>query len=226
MQLLVVEDDQVIADHIVTGLQSRGHEAALARTGSEAIIALDRCKPDAVVLDRLLPDVSGIAVIDYARSRGNRVPVLMLSALGSVRDRIEGLEVGADDYIAKPFDLGELEARLTAIVRRAAPPPEKALLEVGRLRLDPTSHRAVFAGNFAPLNRKQYSLLAYLMQNADQLVTRSMLLEGVWSYAFTPAANIVESNISRLRTALSGIGCDPIETRRGAGYILNSSLCA
>jgi two-component system OmpR family response regulator len=154
------------------------------------------------------------------------VPVLMLSALGSVKDRIEGLEVGADDYLAKPFDMDELAARLSAIARRNVSRPEGSRLQVGRLELDPSSHRARYRDASAALNRKQYSLLAHLMRNTDRLVTRSMLLESVWAYSFSPTTNIVESNMSRLRTALLGLGCDPIETQRGAGYILRSDRCA
>ncbi|NIJ08512.1 two-component system OmpR family response regulator [Sphingomonas vulcanisoli] len=221
----MVEDDPVIADHIVSGLGSFGHSATLARTGSEAIDALGVHSPDAVVLDRMLPDGDGISVIDHMRSRNEIVPVLMLSALGSVKHRIEGLDSGADDYLAKPFDVDELVARLNAIVRRGAPRSDGVSQEVGMLRLDPSSHRALYRDAAVTLNRKQYSLLAHLMRNADRLVTRSMLIEYVWSYSFSPTTNIIESNMSRLRTALQEMGCDPIETQRGAGYILRTERC-
>jgi two-component system OmpR family response regulator len=226
VHLLVVEDDQVIADHIVSGLSSFGHSSTLARTGSEAIEALAGRQHDAVVLDRMLPDGDGTSVIREMRSQSGSVPVLMLSALGSVKHRIEGLQMGADDYLSKPFDVDELAARLNAIVRRGAPRSDGVSLEVGMLRLDPSSHRAIYRDATATLNRKQYSLLAHLMRNADRLVTRSMLLECVWSYSFSPTTNIIESNMSRLRTALQEVGCDPIETQRGAGYILRTERCA
>jgi two-component system OmpR family response regulator len=226
VHLLVVEDDPVIADHIVSGLGLFGHSATLARTGSEAITALAGRSHDAVVLDRMLPDGDGTSVIRHMRSHGGAVPVLMLSALSSVKHRIEGLQLGADDYLAKPFDVDELAARLNAIVRRGAPRSDGVNLEVGRLRLDPSSHRVLYGTAAAVLNRKQYSLLAHLMRNADRLVTRSMLLECVWSYSFSPTTNIIESNMSRLRTALQEIGCDPIETQRGAGYVLRTERCA
>jgi two-component system, OmpR family, response regulator len=225
VHLLVVEDDPVIADHIVSGLSHFGHSATLARTGYEALQALTDRSHDAVVLDRMLPDIDGVSVIKHMRGSPGSVPVLMLSALGSVKHRIEGLTVGADDYLAKPFDIDELAARLQAIVRRGTPRPESVGIEVGMLRLDPSSHRAVYRDGAVVLNRKQYSLLAHLMGNADRLVTRSMLLECVWSYSFSPSTNIIESNMSRLRTALQEIGCDPIETRRGAGYVLRSERC-
>jgi len=226
VHLLIVEDDRVIADHIVSGLNLIGHSTTLARTGAEAIRAWAGQPHHAVVLDRMLPDIDGIAVIDHLRSNGDPVPVLMLSALGSTKNRIEGLQAGADDYLAKPFSLDELAARLHAITRRGASRGSKAGLEVGGLQLDASSHRAAFLGKTVTLNRKQYSLLAHLMSNADRVVTKAMLLEAVWSYSFSTATNIVESNMSRLRTALQDIGCDPIETQRGAGYILRSDRCA
>ena len=226
MHFLVVEDDPAIGAHITGGLTAQGHETTLVETGSEAIQAANSVSFDAIVLDRLLPDVNGLAVIGHLRDLENAVPILMLSAFGSVKDRIEGLQSGADDYLAKPFDLDELGARLNAIVRRHAPRGEGSQLEVEQLRLDPSSHRAIFRDHWVGLNRKQYSLLAHLMHNADRLVTRSMLLEGVWTYSFKPTTNIVESNMSRLRGALQSIGCDPIETQRGAGYILRSEQCA
>ena len=225
MQLLIVEDDPAIGTHITTGLRVQGHSTTLVETGSEAIQAANSRMYDAIVLDRLLPDVNGLAVIEHLREQENTIPILMLSAFGSVKDRIEGLRSGADDYLAKPFDLDELAARLDTIVRRRAPRVEGSQLEVEQLRLDPSSHRAIFRDRWVGLNRKQYSLLAHLMHNADRLVTRSMLLEGVWTYSFKPTTNIVESNMSRLRGALQSIGCDPIETQRGAGYILRSGQC-
>ncbi|USI72810.1 response regulator transcription factor [Sphingomonas morindae] len=226
MHVLIVEDDQVIADHIVSGLGHVGYQATLARSGAEAIKAWAAGSHQAVVLDRMLPDIDGMAVIDHLRAGGADVPVLMLSALGSVKNRIEGLRRGADDYLAKPFSIDELAARLEAIVRRASQRGGRSGLSIGMLALDASSLRATYRGAAATLNRKQYSLLAHLMGHADTIVTRAMLLEAVWSYSFSTATNIVESNMSRLRTALQEIGCDPIETRRGAGYVLRSDRCA
>jgi two-component system OmpR family response regulator len=226
VHLLIVEDDHVIADHIVAGLSDIGHSTALARTGAEAIKACADESHHAVVLDRMLPDIDGMTVIDHMRGNGSSTPVLMLSALGSVKNRIEGLQRGADDYLTKPFSIDELAARLEALVRRGTGRPGKTGLEVGQLHLDPSSHCASYQGKTAALNRKQYSLLAHLMSNADRIVTKTMLLEAVWSYSFSTATNIIESNMSRLRTALQEIGCDPIETQRGAGYILRSERCA
>jgi two-component system, OmpR family, response regulator len=225
VHLLIVEDDQVIADHIVSGLNRAGHSTTLARTGAEAIRAWAGQPHHAVVLDRMLPDIDGMSVIDHMRRHGDDIPVLMLSALGSVKNRIEGLQAGADDYLAKPFSVDELAARLHAIARRNMPRSGKAGIEVGALQLDASSHCATYHGRSTVLNRKQYSLLAHLMGHADRIVTKTMLLEAVWSYSFSTATNIVESNMSRLRTALQDIGCDPIETQRGAGYILRADRC-
>jgi two-component system, OmpR family, response regulator len=226
LQLLIVEDDPVIADHIVSGLGLLGHGTVLARTGAAAVKALADGSFQAVVLDRMLPDIDGLTVVGHIRHREDPVPVLMLSALGSVKNRIEGLQTGADDYLAKPFSIDELEARLHAIVRRGTPKPDKSGLDVGALRLDPSSHSAEYRGKSVSLNRKQYSLLAHLMSNADKVVTRAMLLDSVWSYSFSTSTSIIESNMSRLRCALQDVGCDPIETQRGAGYVLRSDRCA
>lgn len=228
MRFLVVEDDPVIADHLARGLAGMSHEVDHARTGKAALAALADGPYDGIVLDRMLPDIGGLELIEHFRARSPQLPpVLMLSALGSVKDRIAGLQAGADDYLTKPFDLTELAARLNAIARRSgAQPTSGAGLRVGGLRLDPSSHSARFGTAELRLNRKLFSLLAHLMRYADQLVTRDMLLEHVWGYTFAPSTNIVESNMSRLRAGLQTIACDPIETMRGQGYILRSAQCA
>jgi two-component system OmpR family response regulator len=180
-----------------------------------------------MVLDRMLPDISGIDVLTRLRQSGHMPPVLMLSALGSVQDRIEGLTAGADDYLTKPFDTAELHARLEAICRRGnVAQPAHDDLTVGRLRLNNAAHSVFLGDARIDLNRKQFSMLAYLMRNADRVVTRAMLLENVWGYAFDPATNIVESNMSRLRSRLQALGSDAVETLRGEGYVLNSARCA
>lgn len=227
MQFLVVEDDAVIADHVVRGLAERSLRAHHARSGAEALAALRTASYDGIVLDRMLPDISGTALLEHLRSLdGATPPVLMLSALGSVQDRVEGLDAGADDYLAKPFSMTELVARLNAITRRSAPRGDGGELTVGQLVLDPSSHSVTYAGQSLQLNRKLYSLLAHMMRHADRVVTRDMLIQEVWGYAFAPATNIVESNMSRLRARLQTLGPDPVETLRGSGYILRSRRCA
>ena len=235
MRFLVVEDDAVIAGHITGGLAALGFAADHALTGAAALRAFEGQAYDGIVLDRLLPDISGFAVLDAMRERGPFPPVLMLSALSSVRDRIDGLDAGADDYLTKPFEMEELAARLNAIARRVGPRGgsgggsgggnDASDLTVGRLTLDPSSHSATFGDRSLQLNRKLYSLLAHMMRHADRVVTRDMLLEHVWGYSFAPSTNIVESNISRLRTKLQELDRDPIETLRGSGYVLRSARC-
>jgi two-component system OmpR family response regulator len=226
VKLLVVEDDRVIANFISCGLRAIGHESALAHCGADAVARWEENQFDAIILDRMLPDTSGVALLELLRRKSAVPPVLMLSALGSVQDRIEGLDAGADDYLVKPFDIAELAARINAIARRNSGREPGGELAIAELRLDPASHHAIYRERSAALNRKQYSLLAHLIRHADRLVTRGMLLEHVWGYSFEPVTNIVESNMSRLRTKLLDLDCDPIETRRGAGYILRSERCS
>ncbi|WP_336964962.1 response regulator transcription factor [Sphingobium aquiterrae] len=227
MQFLVVEDDPVIARHIASGLRALDYDAFWVECGSAAVSAFESDSYDAIVLDRMLPDISGMDLLRTLRQREHFPPVLMLSALGTVQDRIEGLEAGADDYLTKPFEMAELVARLNAIARRATGPrpTEGSQLNVGGLSLDPSSHSACRGEEAVQLNRKLYSLLAHMMRHADKVVTRNMLLEHVWGYSFAPTTNIVESNMSRLRGRLQDLGCDPIETLRGSGYILRSDRC-
>ncbi len=227
MRCLVIEDDPVIAGHIVGGLSASGIDTTWASTAAQGLAQGREGAFDSVVLDRLLPDGNGIELLRTWRRHGPVPPVLMLSALGSVKDRIEGLESGADDYLAKPFHMAELVARVQAISRRAPTrdQDDTAARAVGRLRLDPSRHAACFGTASVELNRKLYSLLAHLMLHSDRLVTRDMLLEHVWGYCFSPGTNIVESNMSRLRTRLQELGVDPILTRRGEGYFLLAGAC-
>jgi len=225
MNVLVVEDDPAIAVQVISGMKRLGHDTSVASSGREALWVTQVQQFDAVVLDRMLPDITGDEVLQDLLTRPTRPPVLMLSALGSVSDRINGLRSGADDYLAKPFEIEELAARLEAITRRAGSRESDGNIAVGLLRLDPGAQRACFKGNSIKLNGKQFSLLVELMRNADRLVTRQMLLESVWGYAFDTTTNIVESNLSRLRSKLVDLGCDAIETKRGRGYILVSSNC-
>jgi len=227
VQCLVVEDDPVIAGHIVNGLGAAGIDTTLAVNATQALERGRAVEFDGVVLDRLLPDGNGIDLLRTWRRHGPVPPVLMLSALGSVKDRIEGLESGADDYLAKPFHMAELVARVNAIARRTPQrgQGEPSVPSVGRLRLDPSRHAACFGTASVELNRKLYSLLAHMMLHPDRLVTRDMLLEHVWGYSFSPGTNIVESNMSRLRSRLQELGVDPILTRRGEGYVLLAGAC-
>ena len=226
MQLLLVEDDPLIAQELTGSLDALGHHCTHCPTGAGAIGAFAQGGFDAIILDRMLPDLTGTGLLEHLRVQGPVPPVLMLSALGSSRDKVEGLNAGADDYLAKPYDIGELNARLTALVRRGAQAHSDVIsLSIGQLRLDGANHKVRFGARSGHLNRIEFSLLLFLMRHADRLVTRAMLLEGVWSYSFQPVTNLVDSNISRLRRRLLDLGCDPIVTRRGEGYVLLGDQC-
>ncbi len=203
-----------------------GHQCVHSTTGAGAISAFVQGAFDAIILDRMLPDLTGTGLLDHLRAQGPLPPVLMLSALGSARDKVEGLNAGADDYLAKPYDIHELNARLAALTRRGAQVHGDAItLSIGQLCLDAANHKVRFGTRQGHLNRVEFSLLLFLMRHADRLVTRAMLLEGVWSYSFQPVTNLVDSNISRLRRRLLELGCDPIMTRRGEGYMLVGDQC-
>lgn len=226
MQLLLVEDDLLIARELTESLGALGHDCVHCATGTGAIGTFAHGSFDAIILYRMLPDLTGTGLLDHLRAQGPLPPVLMLSALGGPRDKIEGLNAGADDYLAKPYDIGELNARLAALVRRGAQVHSDVIsLSIGQLRLDGAHHKIRFGARQGHLNRIEFSLLLFMMRHADKLVTRAMLLEGVWSYTFQPATNLVDSNISRLRRRLLDLGCDPIVTRRGEGYILLRAQC-
>jgi two-component system OmpR family response regulator len=226
LNLLIIEDDPLIAEELTGSLAAMGHTSRHCASGAEGVSAFLHGFFDAIILDRMLPDMTGTGVLEHLRTIGPVPPVLMLSALGGVKDRIDGLNAGADDYLAKPYDINELDARLAAIARRGGQVLADGLsCSIGRLRLDAAHHKACFGDQSVALNRMQLGLLAFLMRHADRLITRSMLLEGVWDYAFTPSTNLVESNISRLRSRLQEIDCDPIVTRRGEGYMLLSDQC-
>ncbi|NIJ65126.1 two-component system OmpR family response regulator [Sphingomonas leidyi] len=224
MNILIVEDDAGIAHFLQRGLRHHGLECDIALSGRAALTLLTSRNYDAMVLDRMMPVVDGMEVL---RRKPGHVPVLMLSALGTLEDRIEGLDAGADDYLVKPFDIGEVIARLNAIGRRAKGTDRSDMLRAGDLEIVLTTFRAWRRGKPLHLNKKEFALLAELMRNAGRPVTRMMLIEAVWGYSFEPSTNIIESNMSRLRAKLTIHGDpDPIETARGFGYTLHADDAA
>jgi two-component system, OmpR family, response regulator len=227
VKLLVIEDNDYIGAHILRELDVRGHVTKMVGSAEDGLDSLARGSFDAVVLDRMLPGMDGIEMLRRMRSEQIDSPVLMLSALGALDDRIDGLKAGADDYMVKPFSADELEARLHAIYRRAQQNLPEEKLRVGQLVLDLATHRAKHGEQILCLNKKEFGLLAQLVRNVDQVTTRRMLIEAVWGYSFDPDTNIVESNMSRLRAKLRlDAGIDPVETVRSEGYILRSDhLC-
>jgi DNA-binding response OmpR family regulator len=220
MRLLVVEDQSKIASLLKRGLEEQRYAVDIARTGEDALALVDVTPYDLVILDLMLPDVDGLEVCQRLRARGERVPILMLTARHRIDDRVIGLDAGADDYLTKPFAFQELLARVRAALRRDSE-VKSVSLEVGDLSLNTATHEVTRAGDPIELASKEYAVLEYLMRRAGHVVTRTMILEGVWDYDFEPGSNVVDVYIRYLRRKLD----DPyptklIETVRGTGYRL------
>lgn len=219
MHVLLVEDHPDLAANLGDFLGAHGHSVDFAADGPSGLRLAQSQGFDAIVLDRMLPGVDGLALLRMLRAGGRNAPVLMLTALGSIADRVEGLESGADDYLVKPFAFSELAARLQALTRRPAVRVETHRLVVGDLVVDELRRSVERAGQRIVLQPREFSLLAELMRNPGRIMTRTMLLERVWDFDFDPKTNIVETHLSRLRAKLNdGFEHDPIETVRGAGY--------
>jgi two-component system OmpR family response regulator/two-component system copper resistance phosphate regulon response regulator CusR len=222
MDLLVVEDDHALGKALQRGLVEAGHECRWVRSGQKGLDEATSQKFDAVVLDLLLPDLSGMEVMQQIRTSGVRTPVLMLTALGSVEDRVGGLKAGADDYLVKPFAFAELLARLEAISRRTNHRPSTRL-HVGPLELDLTNRRVARGGTEITLTPTEFSLLEYLMRYAGQVVSRKMLCEHLWESDWEGVTNVVEVHINRLRGKVDrGFDESLIQTVRGRGYSLRA----
>ncbi|HSZ53647.1 MAG TPA: response regulator transcription factor [Caulobacteraceae bacterium] len=221
MKLLVVEDDRETGAYLKKGLSEAGHTVDVAQSGREGLFLAAGEAYDVVVLDRMLPQTDGMTVLRTLRASGVRTPVLLLTALGGIDDRVEGLEAGADDYLVKPFAMAELLARLNALARRPPTQEIPAVLQVADLRLDRLTRSVTRGGARVDLQPREYQLLEYLMRNAGRVVTRTMLLESVWDFHFDPRTNIVETHMSRLRAKIDrGRANELIHTVRGAGYCL------
>ena len=224
MQLLIVEDDDATAGYIQKGLSEAGHNVDVASTGDKGLEMAGRGNYDALIVDRMLPNLDGLTLISTLRGKGVQTPALILSALGEVNDRVEGLKMGGDDYLTKPFAFSELLARLEALVRRNAAEVQETSLAVGDLRMDLLG-REVFRGETRiDLQPREFRLLEYLMRHSNQVVTRTMLLENVWDYNFDPQTNVIDVHISRLRGKIDkNFDFPMLNTVRGAGYILRES---
>ena len=224
MRLLLIEDDAEQARFAVKGLRESGHTVDHAASGRDGLFMAVSEPYDLLIVDRLLPHMDGLTVITTLRTSGNTTPVIILSALGQVDDRVRGLKAGGDDYLVKPYALAELLARIDALLRRARDAgtlASETRLVVEDLELDRLSRAITRAGQAIELKPQEYRLLEYLMQHAGQVVTRTMLLEGVWDYHFDPQTNVIDVHISRLRAKLEPPGSTPlIHTIRGAGYRL------
>jgi len=223
MKLLIVEDNERVSLFLLKGLRESGHVVDHADNGRDGIFLAATGHYDAIVLDRMLPgDIDGIAIIETLRRIGNTVPILILSALSEVDERIQGLKAGGDDYLTKPFAFGELLARLDALVRRSQLGAVETTLSVGDLRMDLLAHRVTRGGVPIALQPREFKLLEYLMRHANQVVTRTMLLENVWDYHFNPQTNVVDVHISKLRQKIDTADPQLLKTIRNAGYMLSS----
>ena len=222
MKLLLVEDDQVLGKALQRGLTEAGHDCHWERDGRHGLEQASSHQFDVVVLDLMLPDLPGQEVLASIRSQGVRTPVLVLTALGSVEDRVQGLQAGADDYLVKPFAFAELLARVEAVYRRANDRPS-TLLQVGPLSLNLTNRRVTRGDVELTLTPTEFSLLEFLMRYAGQVVTRKMLCEHLWDSDWEGVTNVIEVHINRLRTKIDrGQGEPLIQTVRGRGYVLRA----
>lgn len=223
MRLLVIEDDRDAADYIVRAFREVGHVADQASDGEEGLaLALDG-EYDVLIVDRMLPKRDGLSVIGALREKGIETPVLILSALTQVDDRVKGLRAGGDDYLPKPYSFAELLARVEALARRGGGRGEETVYRAGDLELDRLSHRVTRGGEEILLQPREFRLLEYLMKHAGQVVTRTMLLENVWDYHFDPQTNVIDVHVSRLRGKIDKDFERPLlHTVRGAGYRLEA----
>jgi two-component system OmpR family response regulator len=223
MKVLLIEDDQETADYVARGLREHGHVVDLASTGRDGLFLGEGGGHDVLVVDRMLPGLDGLGLVRALREMGIKVPVLFLTALGGVGDRVKGLEAGGDDYLVKPFAFAELLARLNALARRPPLSDVPTRLRVADLEMDLLKRTVTRGEARIELQPREFQLLEYLMRHAERVVTRTMLLEAVWDFHFDPKTNIVETHVSRLRGKIARDGTpDLIHTVRGAGYALRA----
>ncbi len=223
MKILIVEDNERVARFVTRGLREAGHTVEHADNGRDGLFIAASEPHDVIILDRMLPgNIDGLGIIEALRKSGNRTPILILSALNNVDERIKGLRSGGDDYLTKPFAFGELLARVDALGRRSVDHGAERLLQVGDLRMDLLSRRVTRGARTINLQPREFKLLEYLMRHANQVVTRTMLLEAVWDYNFDPQTNVVDVHISKLRQKLELDTERPlVRTVRNAGYMMS-----
>ncbi len=220
MRVLIIEDDPVTADSIQAALARSGHEAVTVGDGEEGLERARSGSFDVLIVDRMLPRRDGLSIIESLRAGGDTTPALVLSALGEVDDRVEGLRRGGDDYLAKPFAFAELEARVEILARRGRASAASTRMSVDDLELDKITRRVTRTGRQIDLKPREYLLLEYLMENVGTVVTRAMILEAVWGIRFDPQTNLIDVHVSRLRRKIDQHGEPLIHTVRGAGYVL------
>jgi len=221
MHLLLIEDDAEAARFLAKGLRESGYVVDIAADGREGLFRATEGLYDLIIADRQLPHFDGLSIVAMLRKNGKHTPVLILSALGSVDDRIEGLRAGGDDYLTKPFAFGELLARIEALLRRGNQPEVTTRIRIADLELDLLGRKVTRAGTPIDVTSKEFQLLEFLARRAGQVVTRTMLLEAVWDLHFDPQTNVIDVHISRLRAAIDkGFERPLLHTVRGAGYVL------
>ncbi len=225
MRILVVEDDREVADYLKNGLEESGYTVDYADNGQDGLYLATAEAYDLLIVDRMLPKLEGLALIKALRAAGRQMPVLILSALGEVDDRVQGLRAGSDDYLTKPFSFSELLARIEALLRRGHVSTDVVTeLRVADLEMDLLAHPVRRAGQEIDLQPREFRLLEYFMRHAGQVLTRTMLLEKVWDYHFDPQTNVIDVHVSRLRAKIDKNFERPlIHTVRGAGYILRET---
>jgi two-component system, OmpR family, response regulator len=227
MRILIIEDDRDAAQYLAKGLRESGHSAEVAEDGREGLLRAAVDQFDVLIVDRMLPNLDGLSLVQHLRKTGNATPVLFLSALGEVDDRVKGLRAGGDDYLTKPYAFSELLARIENLGRRRDQRVAATRLRVADLELDLLSRKATRAGHAIDLQPREFQLLETLMRHAGQVMTRTMLLEQVWNYHFDPQTNVIDVHISRLRQKIDR-GFEPplIHTVRGAGYCVREPEAA
>jgi len=219
MKLLLIEDDATTAEYVAQGLRQEGHLVDALANGRDGLSQVLGGEYDAIIVDRMLPELDGLSIVRAVRAAKIATPIIFLTAIGGVDDRIEGLNAGADDYLVKPFAFGELSARLAALARRPQAQAEQVVLEAGDLKMDLITRRVSRAGQEIDLLPREFALLEFLLRRKGRVQTRTMLLEGVWDLNFDPQTNVVETHISRLRNKVDKpFARDLIHTVRGAGY--------
>lgn len=219
MKILVIEDDKTTGGYISDGLREEGHVVDLIENGRDALLQASASDYDVLIVDRMLPGLDGMSLVKTLRGAKNQTPVLFLTSLGGVDDRIEGLNAGGDDYLVKPFAFGELSARVAALARRPRATSEETVLRAGDLEMDLVRRKVTRAGQVIDLLPREFALLEQLLRRKGRVQTRTMLLEAVWDISFDPQTNVVETHISRLRAKVDKpFDTDLIETVRGSGY--------
>ncbi|APX89073.1 DNA-binding response regulator [Brevirhabdus pacifica] len=219
MKILVIEDDETTGDYIAAGLREEGHSVDLLADGRDGLIRATAGDYEVLIVDRMLPGLDGVSLVKTLRGAGSKLPVLILTSLGGIDDRIDGLNAGADDYLVKPFAFGELSARVAALARRPQMRAEETVLRAGDLEMDLVRRRVTRQGQEIDLLPREFALLEHLLRRKGRVQTRTMLLEGVWDLGFDPQTNVVETHISRLRAKVDRpFERELIQTVRGAGY--------